>query len=279
MRLAKLALGACSLVPVVLVVSAPPAYSVAAAPTASSVAAPAVGVLPAGDLVPGQRVRVVARGLPPSTPVTVDTCLYRPDSDLGCHASPVDGLTTDVRGRLSLAMTVPGITYYGYYGTQPGYCRDDACRVMIYWRDADGVVVGVAESAPLVMRGSRATITATPASGLTDGQRVRVTGRAEGSDARYVAIVQLTCYDRLDERGCRSELPLLTVRLRPDDTFAATVRVGRMLPDGVDCAMLDDPERDRCLITARFLRRPGGVPDETFGVPSFGHPEATITFS
>jgi hypothetical protein len=284
-RVSKLASATMSIaVPVLLVsISAVPvgAFPAAVVPAAGAVPAgtPVVRVEPATDLVPGQSIRVAARGLPRNTPVEVVACAGVPDnSETGCPTRLADGIVTDGRGRLSLQTNMPGVAYTDIYGPQPYYCRDDVCGVVVVWRDQDGNIGGTASSEPVVMRGSSATIAVTPADGLTDGRRVRVTGRAEGSDARYVTILQVGCWHRLGESGCDYELPLVSVRLRTDDTFTARVPVVRVLPGGLDCLTDVDDFRE-CRLTARFLSdSSGGGPDETFGVPLYGHPGRVITF-
>jgi hypothetical protein len=236
-----------------------------------------VEVSPATDLAPNQTVQVTARGLPRSSAVNVVLCAWGPNDDTACLTRLAEDVRTDAYGRLSLSVDVRPVAYYDTYGVQPTYCRNDVCRVVIYWQDDQGALAGSVESVALEMRGSAATIAATPTSGLSTGRRVRVTGTADGSTSRYVTIVQVACWDYRGESGCYADLPLASVPLRADDTYEAWVRVVRVLPDGTDCRR-DAEDNTWCALTARFITESYNIPDETFGVPAYGHPGVGIGF-
>lgn len=272
-----------------LVVAAPPAAAgppaaapAAAVTTAPAAADPAVRVVPATGLTGQTPVRITARGLPANTPVEVTLCDRPPGDDGGeteCLTRLAADQVTDARGRLALGAQPPALAYFDHetFHTHPIYCRADGCAVYVAWRDEAGEIAGSVASRTLTFVGSPATITASVTDGLADGQRVRVTGTALGSDAPYVSILEQQCSQRLFEVDCQPELPLATVRLRPNDTFAATVRVFRVLPGNSDC--VDDDEIVECYLVARILQYGYTGADETYGVPAYGHPRVEIEFA
>lgn len=277
MRLTRHVLTVCSLVPILL--TAPGPAALAAEPAGRQPAAPTVVVQPATNLQPDTQVQITARGLPRSTPMFVVLCDGPRDSQIfdTCQTRLAEGVSSDARGRLSLSVGLPAVAYYYQYGRRALYCRGDTCQVFVYWYDQEGQLAGVAESATLEFQGSPATITATPDTDLVDGSRVRVTGRAEGSTSRYVTIVQVVCVEKVGENSCFSDLPLASVPLRADDTYAADVRVVRFMPDGYDCRSDDEDFLD-CRLTARFLIDGYQQPDVTFGDPEFGDPSSRLDF-
>jgi hypothetical protein len=261
---------------------APPAGAVTSSLVAPDRAAgstePAMWVRPATGLRAGDRVRVTARGLPPDTPVGVGLCALVPSADEPCSTTLAEA-TTDRHGRLAVRVPVVDVIYYRpdrAVHPQPVYCRGDGCQMYVWWYDDLGDVWSVGSSA-LEFTGSPGTIEATPASGLTDGQRVTVTGTADGSDARRVQVWQHSCFTRLGERYCVSE-QLAVVPLRRDDTFRADVRVRRFLGAGEDRYDCVDEERF-CHLSAAFLDPRTGLPDPGFGDPAYGHPRADIGFA
>ncbi|MFI7436894.1 neocarzinostatin apoprotein domain-containing protein [Micromonospora haikouensis] len=198
------------------------------APAASAQldAAPSVTARPASGLSASSVVRVTATGLPRKTEVAIvqcDTAAYDDGSRIGCPV--VHTATTSGLGRISERVNV-SITVYRsrpYGDDEPVYCRADICRFFVEWV-VDGDRQSVATAA-LEFTGDPATITATPNSGLVDGQPVEVTGTAKGSPSRYVTIIQTACYDIIQGSGCFDDTPLATVPLTEDDTFTTSVNV------------------------------------------------------
>jgi hypothetical protein len=259
--------------------TAPPT---AAAPTADASAGgrstPAVRVTPASGLEAGDRVRVRARGLPADTPVTLLLCHVAPVGDWTNCYPDLGTATTDAAGRLAVGVRLRDPVYYqpvdAPWPEGPVYCRADQCRLFVTWRDESGQPGSVGSDA-LNFRGSPATLAVTPPYGHTDGQVVRVTGTAYGSDARRVEIWQHWCYSHVGERVCEGHLAA-AVPLRRNGTFTADVAVRRYVDTAegpVDCA---DDSWGWCQFTA-FVLDPGtGLPDPTFGDPAYFHPAAPI---
>jgi hypothetical protein len=267
----------------VLVTTLPAAASatgeLSIAPAAPTDTASVVRVVPSTGLTERTPVRITARGLPASTPVAVTVCDRQPDVENDCLTDLAYEVATDSRGRLDLDVQIPALAFYDHdiSSRQPIYCRADHCAVHITWRDDAGNVAGSVASPPLTFVGSPATITASVAEELVDGQRIRVTGTALGSDAPYVTVLEQRCAERLGQVECDPELPLATVRLRPDDTFAADVRVFRE-PPLADC--VDDGDTIvECYLVARILLNGYTGADETFGVPAYAHPRVEIQFT
>jgi hypothetical protein len=248
-------------------------------PAAQADTAPLVRVVPSTGLTERTPVRITARGLPASTTVEVIVCDRPPDEENACLTDLAHEVTTDSRGRLDLTVQVPALAFYDHdiSGRQPIYCRADVCAVHVTWRDDAGTIAGSVASRTLTFVGSPATITASVTEELVDGQRIRVTGTALGSDAPYVTVLEQRCSGRLGQVECDPELPLATVRLRPDDTFAADVRVFRE-PPLADCVDGGDTVVE-CYLVARILRNGYTGADETFGVPAYAHPRVEIQFA
>ncbi len=189
--------------------------------------APSVTARPSTGLSASSVVRVTATGLPKRTEVSIVQCdkeTYDYDgSRLGCAV--VHTTTTSRLGRISEQVSASTRVYRSrpYGDDEPVYCRADICRFFVEWVvDDDWQSVA---TAPLEFTGDPATITATPHSGLVDGQLVEVTGTAKGSPSRHVTIIQTACYDIIQDSGCYGDTPLATVPLTEDDTFTASVNV------------------------------------------------------
>jgi hypothetical protein len=227
-------------------------------------------VSPSRGLAAGARVRVTARGLPADTPVTLVLCNDEPSEWMIC-VTELGAATTDSDGRLSTRVRVVDPVHYrpepAIY-PQPTYCRADACRVWVTWRDEAEQPHSVG-SEPLTFAGSPATVAVDPAGDLTEGQVVRVTGTAPGSDARRVEIWQYFCISRFGEIYCNGDL-LGTTPLRRDDTFAVEVPIRRYVgPDREDCV---DADWGYCRLVAYVLDPSTGLPDPTFGDPAYFQP-------
>lgn len=209
----------------------------------------------------------------------VTVCDRQPDEENDCLTDLAHEVTTDSHGRLDLDVQVPALAFYDHdiSSRQPIYCRADLCAVHVTWRDETGNIAGTVASRTLTFVGSPATITASVTEELVDGQRVRVTGTALGSDAAYVTVLEQRCSERLGQVECDPELPLATVKLRPDDTFAADVRVFRE-PPLADCVDGGDTIVE-CYLVARILLNGYTGADETFGVPAYAHPRVEIQFT
>lgn len=242
--------------------------------------APRVTVNPFTGLHDGDPVTVAAHGLPPHTTVNIVECdtptQYDEDEFFnGCLPS-LTTATTDGAGRLRVSLAIPAVTDYYQEPNEnpdPEYCRDDMCRVFVEWTDTAGhQSVG---TRPMHFVGSAATIAISPGAGLTNGIRVRVTGRAKGSTGHYVRIVEQTCDFSLAQQGCGDTVTLATLRLTRRDTFSGHVRLYQHFPGGVDCPNLNT--EDLCLLTAVVLNA-DGVPDDTFGVSSLGDPGVDLQF-
>ncbi|EEP74721.1 hypothetical protein MCAG_05048 [Micromonospora sp. ATCC 39149] len=204
---------------------------VAVSPPAPAVSAqfdatPSATARPTSGLSASSVVRVTATGLPRKTEVDIVQCdeaTYDDGGRIGCPV--VQTATTSGLGRISERVNA-SITVYRsrpYGDSEPVYCRADTCRFFVEWV-TDGDRHSVATAA-LEFTGDPATITATPNTGLIDGQLVQVTGTAKGSPSRHVTITQIACYDIIQESGCVDSTPLATVPLTEDDMFTTTVAV------------------------------------------------------
>ncbi|MEU8191446.1 hypothetical protein [Micromonospora carbonacea] len=236
--------------------------------------APSVTARPAAGLSASSVVRVTATGLPGKTEVDIVQCdqeTYDDDgSRIGC---PVVHTTTTSRlGRISERVNASARVYRSrpYGDDEPVYCRADICRFLVEWV-VDGVRHSVA-TAPLEFTGDPATITATPNSGLVDGQPVEVAGTAKGSPSRYVAIVQTACFDIIQGSGCYDDTPLATVPLTEDDTFTASVNV-RYWPSCAPDDFMTTCELHVVVYDAQ------GQPDGSFGSGWSGPHRASLGFA
>ncbi|WP_212830022.1 neocarzinostatin apoprotein domain-containing protein [Catellatospora sp. TT07R-123] len=249
---------------------------VASSPAVALDGPPAAHVTPRFGLSTASTVTVSGSGLPAHTEVAVVECDVETydtgDGLVGCPA--VRTVTTSATGTASVQLNPRDPVYRSleYGDPVPVYCRADACRYFFEWTDSAGLhSVG---TDVLHFTGSPATITATPAAGLADGQRVKVTGTAKGSTGRYVTIVEASCFQIIQGSGCNGNLPLATVPLRADGTFRATVTVFRYLGDGQDCV----GDFYGCQLHVVVLG-PDGRPDDTFGVSSIGQPAVPLEFA
>ncbi|MDI1463386.1 hypothetical protein QEZ54_20610 [Catellatospora sp. KI3] len=249
---------------------------VASSPAAAVDGPPAARVQPRFGLSAASTVTVSASGLPAQIEVAVVECDVETydtgDGPVGCPA--VATVTTSAAGRASVQLNPRNLVYrsHEYGDPSPVYCRADICRYFFEWTDGTGPhSVG---TDVMHFTGSPATIGATPATGLADGQRVTVTGTAKGSTGRYVTIVEASCFQIIQGSGCTGSLPLATVPLRPDGTFRVTVAVYRFLGDGQDCV----GAYFGCALHVVVLDE-YGTPDDSFGVGAIGQPGVHLEFA
>lgn len=242
-------------------------------PATASAADPTVTVSASSGLHGGQKITVTARHLPAATEMWLQQCPREPyggqDEEFCTNRLQ---LTTDAAGTLRTRWTLTDPVWFRYpFGDpEPQYCRADQCRMWVTGPDGTNY-----SSVPLRFRGSPATITGTPSTGLVDGQRIRVTGTAAGSAGKYVRLTQQSCVHIIQGWGCDGGYDLGLVRLTGPDTFAKTVAVHRFEPSGEDCAA---PWADPCGITVTVLDA-YGQPDDSFGVGRLGQPSAYLTFT
>ena len=244
-----------------------------AIPTTAAAAAPTVSVSATSGLHGGRTITVMARHLPAATEVWLQQCPQEPyGGEEEAYCTNRVRLTTDAAGTLRTRWTLADPVWFqrAYGDPEPQYCRADQCRMWVTVPDGTNY-----SSVPLRFRGSPATITATPATDLVDGQQVRVTGAAAGSAGKYVRLTQQSCVHIIQGWGCDGGYDLGLVELTPKDTFATTVAVHRFEPSGEDCAA---PWADPCGITVTVLD-PDGQPDDSFGVGRLGEPSAYLTFT
>ena len=69
----------------------------------------------------------------------------------------------------------------------------------------------------------------------------------------------------------------MTLPLRADDSFSGDIHVFRFLGNGFDCAA-SQTFGQPCILTPVVLNA-DGVPDDSFGVSSFGQPAAELRFA
>ncbi|MEV4411968.1 hypothetical protein [Catellatospora sp. NPDC049609] len=231
--------------------------------------APAARVHPSRGLTPQTFQILKGSGLPPDTEVRIVQCdqpSYEVDGDvLGCPAARTVRSTPDGTVNEQVYPSDPVYRSLEYGDPVPVYCRADICRYHLEWRDpATGELRSVAGNL-MYFTGSPATIAVSPATGLTDGQMVTVTGTAKGSRGRYVTISQASCFQLVQGSGCTGQLPLASVRLRADGTFRVRVPVYRYLADLQDCV----GAFYGCRLVVTVLD-PDGRPDDSFGVSALG---------
>lgn len=239
-------------------------------------AAPTASVHPSHGLTSTSTVTLAAAGLPASTEVNIVQC-DQPSYDNGdfvSGCSPRGTITTSAAGAFSVQYNPRDPVYRNLeYGDPiPVYCRADVCRFYVEWVDG-----GELHSVPtnlMYFTGDPATIAASPASGLTDGQQVTVTGTARRSTGRYVTVVQASCFQLVQGSGCVGNLPLATVPLKPNGTFTVKVPVYRYLSDGSDCVDF----WTGCQLHVVVLGA-DGRPDDSFGVSSIGQPGVDLFFT
>jgi len=239
-------------------------------------AEPTVVVWPATRLEGGDVVTVKAWGLPPLTEVIVSQCTDEPSRSLGTGCGREQVFTTSDSGGLRISWTLLDPVFYQPEAGSPvpRYCRADQCRIFV--SVPEGGDLRNHASPTLHFRGSPATVAVAPDSGLVDGQRVRITGSAKGSEGRRVLVIQQQCIQIVQEFSCSGATVLAEGRLGRYDTFTTYGRVRRILANGTDCAV--DLTYEPCRITAVIIG-PDGQPDDSFGVSSLGHPGAYLEFA
>jgi hypothetical protein len=236
---------------------------------------PQVTVQPSQGLSTSSTVHLAAAGLPAITSVDLIEC-DRPTTIFndGVEGCPVlSSPTTATDGTMSIDLNPRDLVFRSepLGDPVPVYCRADDCRYYVEWTDGKGR--HSIHTRKMQFTGSPATISATPASGLVDGERVRVNGSAKGSSGRYVTIVEESCYAIIQGSGCDGALPLATFKLTATDTYSGSVRLFRFLGDGEDC-------RDAlfgCQLSVTVLDD-RGLPDDSFGVSRLGRPAVELTF-
>lgn len=244
----------------------------------------AVYVSPHRGLQNGDRVAVWATGLPKATPVRVQQCNVFDDSipaSWGCPDLAV--VTTSRFGTLFTTVVLRDPLMYNDGGPGAGravYCRADTCRIGLLTlpneNDEDQVL---AQSAPLIFRGSPATVTAQPSTDLADYQWVHVTGTAYGAEGRLVRVVEHSCYEIIQGTGCYAEAAAVWTRVGSRGGYSVWYLARRILMSDdtpVDCNGTDDFLL-RCVISAAVYRR-DGTPDNSFGMESYGEPMVDISF-
>jgi Neocarzinostatin family len=254
-----------------------PSSSVAAAPTSSvatATATPIAAVHPNHGLAAGSPVTVSASGLPAGTRVNVVQCDMPTSADASEGCSPSATPTTSAHGTLKIGLSVqdPAYLNLAFGDPAPIYCRADGCRFFVEWTDAAGF--HSIATPKMFFNGSPATIAATPATGLADGQTVHVSGSAKGSSGHSVTIVEESCFDIIQGSGCNGAITLATLSLAANDTYAGSVTVARYLGDGEDCVGNDFG----CELSVTVLNA-DGQPDDSFGVSRIGQPAASIEFA
>jgi Neocarzinostatin family len=239
-------------------------------------AAPSSTVTPSTGLAGGEQVAVQATGLPPGVSVRVIQCdQFNDDAELDCP--DIASVVADGAGGVAVTVTLadPVFRSQPFGDAVPVYCRADVCRIFLVWTDAEGSVQALA-SVPLEFVGSPATITATPTTNLRRRQRVQAAGTAFGAEGRTVMVVEEACFAIIQGSGCYGTLSLGSGTVRPDGTWALSVRVRRFLADGTDCADSGNI-LGQCQLTARILDA-SGQPDDSFGVARIGDPGVTLSF-
>jgi Neocarzinostatin family len=243
-------------------------------------AEPAVTVRPSAHLVEGSQVTVKTSGLPAGATARLIECDdFVVEVDVVGNCPDLVTVQADRRGRIATTVAVHDYVIKDFeFGARflPVYCRADNCRIWVVWTDAAGTVNAV-PSAPLEFRGSPATITATPTSGLLDGQRVTVSGTAVGGAGRRVVVAEEACFDIVQAAGCYGSVVLASTTVGPRGGWTVgTVQVHRFLADGTDCADAANI-LGACQLTARVLTADGG-PDDSFGVARLGDPGVMLDF-
>ena len=253
---------------------------VLAVPGSASAAGPWVHVTPNSGLRQGSVVTITAHALPLNTAVELAECDLPPSIIAGdvFSCDPLTTEVTDARGDLRVDVAVESVVYrsVGPVDSPPVYCRADQCRIYAEWIDSQGDYQSV-QTNRMHFLGSPATIAAQPARGLADLAQVRVTGSARGTSGKYVTIVEQHCGNPRSGHNCGGSIPLVTVRLNAKDGYATTVTVHRKLADGIDCYE-DAGDLGGCWLSV-IVFDGSGLPDETFGVVSWGDPKTYITFA
>jgi hypothetical protein len=235
------------------------------------------------DLAAGGHVLATLTHLPAATSVQFAQCDDRFDpsnAKYGCDArtGALPAAKTNSSGALTIRLTVGDPLYLAREQGDPlpVYCRADQCRIFAVWT-SKGVLHTLA-SPKLQFRGSPATIIATPATDLTDGQKVVVKGTAAGAYGQTVVVVEEDCFHLVQETGCEGTVVLGKTVVQAHGLWQLSVNVPRVLPDGIDCSVPGDFILDStCQLTARVMTS-SGVPDDSFGISRYGDPRALLSF-
>ncbi|WP_170284672.1 neocarzinostatin apoprotein domain-containing protein [Kribbella amoyensis] len=244
-------------------------------PAVASAQPPELRVSRTSGLAGGDRVGVTGRGFAPGSEVRIVQCdvfVDQVDGDCPDRAVTTAGSTGRIATRVTLGDPVFRRMEFGEPATV--YCRADVCHLFVVGDAPDGSRL-VLDSGALRFKGSPATITATPSTGLAASQWVAVRGTAYGAEGRQVRIVQQACYEIIQDTGCYGALTTVTTRVRADGRYATPYRVHRFLADGTDCT---DPDMlGGCVLSVTVLDR-SGQPDDSFGYSANGDMKTPLGF-
>lgn len=192
------------------VVGATMVVSPALTPRAEAQAGPSpLFVTPNTGLADGQSVMVEGYGWDPNATLTVEECL----PSLDCDPATSMQVTTDGAGSFSDSFTVREvINPASAAGTD---CGTTICMVVVSDQSFSKVAFWA------ILFGPAPTVTATPDTGLVDGQTVAVQG------TNWPPGIEIDLFQCSDEYGRCVLLPSVTSQ--PDGTFTASVTVQRVI--------------------------------------------------
>lgn len=244
---------------------------------------PSVSVSPTTGLRNGTSVTVSGAGLPADVAVDVIECdtVYPDDWGGLLQACPaLTTVTSSGTGTLTASVDVVELTYRQEFSdTVPVDCRDDGCKIFLRWQDADDpTYLKDVASGELDFASHRPTVTVTPDSGLSELQRVVVSGTFDGARGRTVEVLEQACFAIVQASGCQDQQPAVRGTVAADDTFRVTYPATRRLSDDDDCAHPDPFLNATCRISA-YVLDDDGRPDDSFGLSSEGEPGARISFT